>query len=147
VTIQALALLTLASSCTIPLRFIVVNTTPDELAITLRLASSQAMRCQPPRWKNYTPASHVNRWFREPERRPALDVRFDEADCSVRGTIPAHTALELEYSSAYDADRPELSEAEISLQGSAGRITLQGAQVRRHLEESSSRFILTYGAS
>jgi hypothetical protein len=144
--IQAVAAGLLIAGCTIPLRIVVVNTTAEPVQFLFDLGVRDDDVCEHPSWNEYTPAAHLHRWFREPEWRPADAIAVDKATCTVQGTIPAHTALKLEYSVYPDiAERDGIA---LSLRGSAGQLTLQGAQIRRYFEEQSTgRFVLEYGGA
>jgi hypothetical protein len=148
------ALLTLLAvavfgACSIPLRIVVVNQTAEPVTLTLRLERSAAHPCEAkPRSMHLMPSSQIDRWLREPERRPAEGVAFRETDCSVAGTIAARTALELEYGSHRYWEFHESAEgAFLQLRGAAGRIELEGAQLRNHVSEGrSGKLLLRYGA-
>jgi hypothetical protein len=134
-----------ALSCQYPLVLVVTNATTEAVSISLRLAAPQSPYCIEPRSLAFIPASQMGRWFREPERRAVHEAAFDQASCSVRGIIPPATAIELTFHPVafphYFKDEPE---AQLSLKGAAGSITVEGAQLRRSFEERSGAFLLVY---
>jgi hypothetical protein len=134
------------SACQYPLVLVITNGTDTAVAVSLRLAAPDSSVCIEPHSLSYVPASHVGRRLREPDRLPAREVSFDPQLCAMRGTIPPGTALELEFPSVayfhFFGDDPT---AELRVEGEAGSITLQGAQLGRHLEKRRGVFVLEYG--
>jgi hypothetical protein len=126
----------------------VSNTSDQALTISLRLAAPGTPYCLEPRSLAFMPTSHVGRRFREPERRAVIAVAFDQASCSIRGTVPPTTALELDFHPvAWSHFLENAADAELTLEGSAGALTLKGPQVRRHFAERSGVLVFEYGAA
>lgn len=132
-------------SCQYPLVLVVTNATDEAVSISLRLAAPDSPYCIEPRSTAYMPASQVGRWFREPERRAMHEAAFEQSSCAVRGIIPPRTALELTFHPVafthYFDDEPE---AQLSLKGAAGSVTIEGAQLRRNFEERSGAHVFEY---
>ena len=117
----------LASGCSYIPDLLVSNRTGSEALLEVRI---QADTCPVPRVR-LMPANHVRRTWRKPERRAASppSAQLDDGICTLRASIPARSALEIEITPHYEweIERGKLSRLElVSLTGEFGSIEATG---------------------
>ncbi len=139
-------LLISAAGCSYPFLVWIKNTTDSPLEFSLRLAGFEY--CLEPQLRGavVVPVDQLCRLFRDPDESPATGVAFDEAICSVKGTVPAQMALRLKYPGFLGLVLAEGSVTPtLSLHGIAGVVTLSGQQVLRYGHRNDRSFVVEYG--